>query len=73
MAKAIRIIDSEAVELINARAEAEHRPAANAASATIIEGLRDRYGKPSQHTPGGRAWQDKVVEKNIPGDPPEAA
>ena len=69
MAKAVRIIDSEAVQLVNARAEAEHRPAANAASATIIEGLRDRYGKPAQDSPGGSNWQDKIKTKSISGDP----
>ncbi len=68
MVRSIRIINSEAVELAHARADAEHRSAANAVEITLIEVLRDRYGKPVQDTERRRPWQDKIVEKSIPGN-----
>lgn len=68
MVRSIRIINSEAVELAHARADAEHRSAANAVEITLIEVLRGRYGKPAQNTPGGSNGQGKKGAKIIPGN-----
>jgi len=46
MAKTIRIFDPDAMFLINRRAAAERRSAANAAATTILEALLPVYGTP---------------------------
>ena len=43
MAKSIRVIDAEAIRLINERAKRERRSAASACAVTIIEHLGPKY------------------------------
>ena len=57
--KAIFIRDPEAIRLVNGRARAERRSAANAAATTIIEAL-------SNDKPKKQNWQGKIITKNSP-------
>ena len=50
--------DPQAVRLAKIRANAEHRTAANAVAATVIESLSGKYG--SQDTKSGDARQGKT-------------
>jgi len=48
MAKIVRIFDPAAITLVNRRATAENRSAANSAATTILEALLPIYGEASE-------------------------
>jgi plasmid stability protein len=64
MGNAVRIVDASVIRLIRLRAAAEHRSAANAAGATILEALLPIYGEPKEPGEKIRAGAEAVKDNN---------